>query len=297
MKASFEYLENHNNDSVLLRSFVLPAFDHSYHFHPELELTLIIKGKGKRYIGNHVADFKPGDLVLVGADLPHCWLSDPDSDGDSEAIVIQFKPDFCGEGFLQLKESEKIRHLFKLAAAGISLEGDLKESITERIVQLAGKTPFYKLHGLMNILQQISDSKKIQLLDDLFLHFNKTYSETLRFQKVYGYLIENYTRNVTLEEVASVASLSPSAFCRYFKKITGKTFTGVVIDFRIKHALNLLQLTEKSVSEIGLESGFSDLPYFTKTFKKNKKISPLEFRRMIDKTKKESREKEGLVLN
>ncbi|NBA85944.1 helix-turn-helix domain-containing protein [Emticicia sp. CRIBPO] len=280
MKASLEYLADHDYDTVLVRKFELTTFQHAYHFHPEFELTLVLKGHGKRYVGNHVDDFEAGDLVLLGPDLPHCWLSGPDFEGEAEAVVIQFRENFAGEGFLGLKALEQIRNLLELSGAGLCVEKAAVPVISRDIEDLVNRPFFDQLHGLLGVLQKIAIQNQFHLLDDQFLHFNKTFSETLRFQRVYGHLIENYTSDISLDEIASVASLSQTAFCRYFKKTTGKTFVEVLNEFRIKHAVNLLQQSEKSVSEIGLESGFDDLSYFTKTFKKYKKISPLAFRRL-----------------
>ncbi len=105
MKAQFEQILNPFDYSFSLLKLSQECFDAPYHFHPELELTLIKKSYGKRYTGRIVADYSPGDLVLVGSNLPHCWISEsePEEDG-AQAVVFQFKQNFAGKTFLELPE-------------------------------------------------------------------------------------------------------------------------------------------------------------------------------------------------
>ncbi len=278
MKALFEHLERNAGRAVLWRSFTLPSFDHGYHFHPELELTLIRSGTGKRYTGHHVGEFSSGDLVLLGSDLPHCWQSDPQK-GEASAVVVQFSTGFCGRDFLQTEEGEVMSDLFRLAGAGLRLEGRLRNDAENVLLKMEHMSAFERWHTLAGLLHDIRKTGEFRALDPRFMAGRKTFSETLRFQKVYNYLIENYAGTVSLEQAASEASLSPTAFCRYFKQVTGRTFMEMVTDFRMNHAARLLRTTGKQVGEICTESGFSDLPHFIRTFRKVHRCSPSEFRK------------------
>ena len=136
MKASLEHLSENINQPIQLKEIVQARFDAPYHFHPELELTLIISGEGKRFIGNQISDFSPGDLVLLGSNLPHCWQnhrndwlgSDETSDA-AQAIVIHFKRDFLGDKFLENDACQNIRQLFDRAKGGLTILGPTQDKV------------------------------------------------------------------------------------------------------------------------------------------------------------------------
>ena len=112
LNASPEYVQARNDHTFLLRNFGVEAFEAPYHFHPEFELTYIVQGEGKRYVGSHMERFGPGDLVLVAPNIPHCWKLDAiDASTDAEAVVIQFSPDMLGSTLFEKKELTDIRNL------------------------------------------------------------------------------------------------------------------------------------------------------------------------------------------
>lgn len=282
MKAILEQLPSQASQSFLFRYLELQKFDGIFHFHPEYELTLILSGEGYRYVGGQVQVFEAGDLVFLGANLPHSWRSLAENEGQKhQAIVIQFREDFLGKDFFELPEMLKIKELFQNAKSGLAINGNLKEVLSVKIQDLTAENPTQKLLGLLDILQQMSVSDEIRKIDFSFSqhHYNK--AEMQRFQQVFAFLIENYRREISLEEISQVANLAPTSFCRYFKNITQKTFVEVLHEFRLQFACHLLQKTEKSVYEIAFECGFKDIFYFHKTFKKHKNVSPLAFRRML----------------
>jgi len=106
-------------------------------------------------------------------------------------------------------------------------------------------------------------------------------SETIdqhRFLLVFDYTIKHFREDISLEEVAEIAILSPTSFCRYFKQTTGKTLFQVILEYRLESAAQLLHISPKRINEIAFESGFEDMPYFNRSFKKWKGISPKQFR-------------------
>ncbi len=285
MKATYEQLTEQINNSFLYRQFSLPEFSAPYHFHPELELTLIKKSKGTRFVGRQIATFEAGDLVLLGANLPHCWLNTegghhPNTDA-AQSIVIQFKEDFMGDGFKLIPEMVLINQLFKKAQSGILIKGKTRELVHQKMQLIAKLNPFYQLINLLEILYLIAISEDIELIDAQFSSYSLSPIETERFQKVYAYIIENYTQDIDLESVATIAYLTPTAFCRYFKKMTRKTLIEVITEFRIKHACQLLNTTDKAVANICFESGFGNISYFNKEFKKAIGYSPLNYRKLF----------------
>lgn len=283
MKATYEQLSATRHNSILYRQFSQDRFVAPYHFHPELELTLIQKGQGRRIIGRQIASFESGDLVFLGPNLPHTWLSDESgvSDLGAQAIVIQFKADCFGEGFWDLPEMMPIKSLFQKAASGVQVNGALRQTIAEMMQASLEMNPFQQMLQVLHILQAIGLSSENTLIDPHFADNMATINETSRFQEVYAYMIKHFKEDISLDTIAAVAHLSPSSFCRFFKKITRKTFVDSLTEFRIKYACQLLENTEQAVSAICFESGFGNLSHFNKVFKQTMGYSPLAYRQLF----------------
>ncbi len=284
MKATYEQLSDNIESSFFLRQFNLPKFDAPFHYHPELELTFIESSKGKRFVGRQVSDFAAGDLVLLGENVPHSWINTEGVQTETElakSVVIQFKTDFLGTSFLDIPEIVAIQYLFQKAQSGILIKGKTRDVIADKMSFATATNAFQKLLQLLDILQTIAISNETELIDPQFSTTTLSPIDTERFQKVYAFIIANYTQDIDLETIAAVAHLTPTAFCRYFKKMTRKTLVEVVTEFRIKHACQLLTSTEKSVSDICFESGFGNISFFNKQFKNALGHSPLAYRKMF----------------
>lgn len=282
MKAFYEKVSHAGVNSFGYSCFSLPRFNAPFHYHPELELTLIEKSQGKRLVGGHVAHYEAGDLVLLGPNVPHCWLNaeaEPPAADAAQAIVIHFRADFAGETFLALPELLAIQQLFQKAQAGLLIKGKTRDIVAEKMRSGLHLQGFPRLLLLFDLLHCIALSSETERIDLLFSQQVLSPIETERFQKIYTFLIENFRENISLEQMAQIANLSPTAFCRYFKKITRKTFVDALTEFRIKHACQLLAAGEKPVQEICFESGFGNVSYFNKEFKKALGQTPLQYRK------------------
>ena len=161
MKASLEHLTKGAEAlSFEIKEVKQSRFDAPYHFHPELELTLIISGEGKRFIGNQISDFGPGDLVLLGSNLPHCWqnhrkdwLTEDQEDDAAQALVIHFSSDFLGENFMNKRECAAIKSLLERAKLGFSIQGNTQDKIAREMLLLRGLAPFPRLLQFLQIPQ------------------------------------------------------------------------------------------------------------------------------------------------
>ncbi len=282
MKAVFEQLTTRIENSISITDLNMTSFDGPYHYHPELELTWIRNSSGKRYVGGNVSDYKPDDVVLVGANVPHCWHSMNEAVHDNaQAIVIQFQPNFAGVGFLELPELIKIKSLFEKAIAGVLINGITKATIISQMRQFPAADGFNRLLQFLGMLDLIANSEETELIDHHFAGLTASPAETERFQKVFSYLIGHYQQEVSLKAAAKIANLTPTAFCRYFKHVTRKTLVEVVTEFRINQACQLLRNSEKPVNEICFECGFGNNSYFNKTFKAITEYTPLQYRNLF----------------
>lgn len=282
MKALFEQVTPKIESSFSILELNRTRFDAPYHFHPELELTWIRKGYGKRYIGGKVSDFESDDLVLVGPNVPHCWINEIGTGEENVlATVIQFTQNFAGETFWKMPELREIGKLFELAKSGLMVNGTTRQLVIAKMAELSGVDEFHKLVLFIEILHDISSSAEIEIVDLRSAGLAFSFAETDRFQKVFAYLIENFQKEVSLKTVAGIANLTPTAFCRYFKSVTRKTLIEIVTEFRISQACLLLRTTTKPVNEICFECGFDNISYFNNTFKAITANTPLQYRKLF----------------
>jgi AraC-like DNA-binding protein len=294
IKASYEVIQPVSGQSFLFRKFESAAFDAPYHFHPEYELTYIIEGAGKRYVGSHMEDFNAGDLVLLGPNLPHCWKLENASGSPTtgSAIVVHFDGSFLGEDFFNKNELQHIKKLFQKSSSGIRYHAATQVQVNQMLNSLSiEKSHFRMLIGLLEILQRLALSNECTLLDQNMLIAERSRAEQERINPVFAYLVENFRLKVSLDTAAGIANMTTNAFCKYFKKITRKTFMETIIEYRLNYAIQQLVQTDKPISTISFESGFGDVSHFYKMFKVKMNISPLNYRKKFMLSFNESGEK------
>ena len=258
-------------------------FFDQFHYHPELELTLILKGKGTRFVGDSIEKFHEGDLILVGENLPHLWKSDNEyystqKNLKSESVSIHFNIDFLGPTFFDVPELRKVKNLLRRAINGIKLIGKIRDEVALMMVDMERQTQTQRLITLLSILDQLSNAKGIKQLSSEGILKAYDMHDDERIKKVHQYIITHFKNNITLDSIAMVANMSPTAFCRFFKQRTHKPFSSFVMEVRIGYACQLLQTNTMKISEICYESGYSNLSNFNKQFKAAMKMTPLEYR-------------------
>ena len=278
MKPAFESVNAAVNSSFVVRKFNERKFSAPYHFHPELELTLILKGNGKRYVGSHVNNYFAGDLVLLGSNLPHCWKTEDGAAGNSVSLVIHFNRDFLGKDFFHKPEIEAGLQLLNKSNYGLRFTGGNEQVKELMLALLKEKNSFKKLIIFLDVLHHLSGNINYVVLDKQSLYSTLSQNDKQRINEVIGYVVENFQNAISLKKAASIANMTSHSFCKYFKKVTRKTFMEAVNDYRIDFATRQLINTDKTVSEIGFESGFNDVSNFHKMFKRKIKTSPLCYR-------------------
>lgn len=281
LKPTLESLQALTGSSFLVRRFNEKVFSAPYHFHPELELTLILKGEGRRYVGSNMSHYTAGDLVLLGPDLPHCWKSEKVIKGrlNASSVVLQFREDCLGKDFFEKKELLPVAKLLQKSVHGIQFQKRTAAAAGKKLQELEAQAdPFKKLIGFLELLQLLAGSKENILLDKQKKEALYSSSDHSRINNVTAYIVDNFKTQVTLEKAAAVAGMTPPAFCKYFKRLTRRTFIETVLDYRINYAMQQLVNTDHPVSNISFESGFGDVSHFYKTFKSRKKLSPLRYR-------------------
>jgi len=251
--------------------------DFFWHYHPEYELTLIVNGKGTRMVGDHHEYFESGDLVFIGPDLPHTWMSDRHMEGNCKVVVIQFTKAFI-QRFIGLEEIEKINSFLVDSKRGLSMNTAFNDDVKNLIKALPSKTGIEKISNFLHILHQLSKLETISLASSYYQPLKGTENEK-RINTVCQYIQKFAAEPITIHKVASIIHLTPSAFCKFFKRMTGKTFSDYVNDIRIANICTDLLATDKQVSTIAFENGFETLTYFNRIFFKKKGMKPTSYRK------------------
>lgn len=248
-----------------------------WHYHPELELVYVNGGSGKRQIGSHVSYYRTGDLILIGSNLPHCGFTDSLTEYECET-VIQMKPDFLGPEFFNIPEMRNIKSLFERSRKGIVYHGKAKKYIGDKIEALKDKDHYDRLLGLLEVLSLLEKAEDYTVLNAEGFILETGLQDNNRVNIIFNFVKEEFKRPISLEEVADLVSMTVPAFCRYFKKITGKTFTEFVNEYRLTHAAKLLHEKQVSITEVCFDSGFNNFSHFNKRFKKFTGKSPSLYR-------------------
>ncbi|MBN8853146.1 MAG: hypothetical protein BGO55_13570 [Sphingobacteriales bacterium 50-39] len=254
-------------------------FEYPWHYHQEYELTYIPKGQGLRYVGNSVENFLSDDLVLIGSNLPHCWINDPENNEKSaDAIVVYLKEDFFAETWLKSYEFEGIRKLLELSGKGIKFSQAVASRLKDKCFELPKLPPLKKFILLMQILQELSESSEYRLLCEQKFSCDLDPGYRERINKVYKYIDAHYREKISLSDVAGHLCMTPEYFSRSFSKIMKKSFFEFLNEYKISRSCKLLIETDKPISEVCYDSGFESIPFFYRQFKKFKNCQPKQYR-------------------
>lgn len=278
MKPSFQHLGFDTVNASFLSYWVKSKkFGFHWHYHPECEISFVKRGFGTRMIGDSVETFTAGDLLFIGPDLPHTLVSDEMMEQEMEVVVVQFPKEILEARSLEIVELGGIGELIHNASRGLCFDGEASRLIGQKLQDLPQKEGFAQYHLLLEILNDLAEAGG-RSLASLTYNPNKNMLSEKRIGLVCKHIHEHFTEKVSLEALASMAHLNKSAFCRFFKKMTGKTAIEYVNDLRIGKACQLI-LKEKSIAEVAFESGFNSLTHFHRCFIARKQVSPLEYKK------------------
>lgn len=283
MKPVLEYLHREEEESFVVKFFDYEYYPTPWHYHPEYELVLVTESTGKRFIGDNIQSFGPGNLALIGPNVPHLYRNDtayyqPKSPLRAKSIVIHFLTSSIGEDFLALPACRKIKELLTKSAMGLEIKGKANIQVAKQmheLLELKELPRLMKLLDILNILAGTNDKKNVS--NHLFKGDNIKESE--RLTKVFDYVMKNFLSDITLSDVASLVNMAENSFSRYFSQRTRKSFSAFVNEIRLSHASKLLTDTDKSVSDICFGSGFNNISNFNRQFKELYGLSPLLYRR------------------
>lgn len=264
-----------------LSHFIVP-----WHYHPAIEIMYITRGIGTRFVGDCIEQYEEGDVCMIGPNLPHEWRND-DAYFDKESglratcICLFFKREIFDPNFIRLPEMNNIRDLIERSRRGLKFTGKSKLEITRFIRSSVNDVGVRKVTNLLTLLELMATSTEYELLASVGFTNSVNSEDFERFNKVYKFLVKNFATSIRLEEVSTLVGLTPTAFCRYFKERTKKTFVEYLNEMRIGYSKKLLLENKMKISTISGEVGFPNLSNFISQFKKVTGMSPSQFQKQF----------------
>lgn len=268
------------SDCFTISSRVKSEFNFPLHFHEEYELNLVINAKGaKRIVGNNVEEIEDIELVLIGPNLSHVWLTHNCKSKEITEVTIQWHKDLFDEKFLKRNQSAFIRKMLERASRGILFPRETAELVYNRLLAINQMQGFDSVLELMSILHQLSTSKSMRQLSDVSFNNDQILNyHSRRIDKAYEFMNANFHKPISLKDISKLVNMTEVSFSRFIKKRTGNTFIDSLNDIRLGHATKMLIETTHSVSEISYNCGFNNISNFNRFFKKKKQCTPKEFR-------------------
>lgn len=250
------------------------------HQHKEIQLSYIVKGEGTLIIGDTINDYKSGDILVIGSNLPHVFKSDTSTVDESFMISLFFTKTSFGKDFFTLDDFKELRPFFKKSRSGFKILSN-QQKIQKQFLSLQTASNLDRFMGFFEILKLIKKSRTKALA--AFIYPKKyTDNEGKRMRDIIDYTIEYYDKNIDLNEIANKANMTPNAFCRYFKQRTNKTYFSFLNELRLENACKLLAgNNDLSISEIAYQCGFNNMANFNRKFKSIKGVTPSKYRKLI----------------
>jgi AraC-like DNA-binding protein len=262
-----------------------PEFPFYWHYHPEYELTLITESQGQRLVGDGIADYGPGDLVLIGPNVPHSWRSGPVKSSAAEthrAVVVQFRYDFLGEHFFELKEMEGVARLLSRSSSGLAFgHTKLGRKVSKYLARLPHLSPARRLVVLLSVLSDLAREGDARILSTLKVKPICRVADQQRIDAICHYLNENFGEEIDFAKLSARFHMDQASLCRFFKRAAGRTMTAYVNELRVGAAAQLLIDTDESILEIGFRVGFGNYSNFNRQFKRIKGFGPRTLRRQF----------------
>ncbi|WP_081818816.1 AraC family transcriptional regulator [Arthrobacter sp. UNC362MFTsu5.1] len=285
MRANREVIPPDPNHSVRWHQHDYPSPVARWNYHPEYEIHLIRKGTGKFIVGDHIGTFEAGQVSLVGSGLPHDWVSDlePGEVLENRDAVIQFDAKWVEQTAALVPEMAEVKPLLDQSARGIEFLGRSAETAAAAIEAMGSTTGLERLRHLLElfaVLARAPQDERRYLADEWFRPQLDSQAAAV-VDIVLEYVFGNHAGTVKMSEAAALVGMPEPTFSKYFKRATGQNFSDLVRKLRLAHARRLLEHSDKAVSEICYEVGFSNLSNFNRHFLNDAGETPRAYRQRL----------------
>ncbi|HMP77283.1 MAG TPA: AraC family transcriptional regulator [Kiritimatiellia bacterium] len=261
-------------------------FPFKWHFHPEYELTLIVRGRGTRVVGDRVEAYREGDLVLLGPNLPHTWSSARTSASGkgrawNQAYILQFSAALFGESFLRQPEMARLAALLDKSRRGLQFKGRSRDEAVRLIRESHRENGLRRFARLLELFDVLAGAKNAVSLSTVAAGESSPRRRGTPIERIFRYIHERAMEQLGLDAVAKQFHMAPSTLHRRLKRETGRSLTELVNELRISHACGLLAHGDARIADICYQSGYQNLSYFNRRFRESTGMTPREYRRRI----------------
>ena len=259
--------------NIIAQKDVLPYFYPHLHRHDEMQLTWIQKGEGTLVVDNNMFPFRPNEIFCIGANQPHVFKSEAGyfeagNRKSIQAMTIFFNPNGKLQHIFELAEIKPIKSFLSKHSRGFKLPDSQVDEISRFMEKISEQNGVEQLVTFLEMMKQLSAMSDLQELASISEMASVSEHEGIRLGNIYNYIMQNYAQQITLEDVAKQAHMTPQAFCRYSKKRTRHTFVSFLNEVRINEACK--KLTDggfESISTIAYTCGFNSITNFNRVFK------------------------------
>ena len=275
-----------SNESVKIEEWELPHFYSPLHFHPEFQITYIKKSHGFLFVADQLYEFFPGNIFIIGPNIPHVFRNDDHyyqkREAHSVSAVSMFFTEKSFSQLFSMPEADEINKLLHKTVFGIKLVDNLEEKVAAKISDISKKKGFERILELLNILHLIANSHNFTMISLAQLPELKQKDETSKINTVYDYVLKNFSNAITLEQIAALVNMSSYSFCRFFKTRTNKTFIEFLNEIRIGMACKYLVDGKMNITEVAYATGYNSLSNFLLQFKKYTGVTPSSYQKKIE---------------
>ena len=273
MKAVFEKVPEDPASEITAFLYDKPEFEAPWHFHPECELTYIVEGEGLRYVGNDIAPFVKGELVLLRGNLPHCWIK-TQPEGRAKSWVIQWDEKLIPA----IIDMHKIKRCLSQASQGLYFSPATIQKVLPLMQSLifTEENQFIKL---LEILDLLSNDLAVKQLSRVGYGKKVSLESQDRMGLVFNFISENYGRKISLKELSELCHLTEPSFSRFFSTNFQKPFSSYLNEYRISQASRMLIESHDPIAQIAYRCGYESLSLFYTQFRKYKALSPRQYRK------------------
>ncbi len=279
MKVVYQRIVSDEGSSFVFLDKKARYFRGAYHFHPEYEITMITAGRGMRVVGDSLAEFAPGDLVLLGSNLPHQYMSDATGPAGARAFVIQFAREFLGRALTDTPELSAVARFLNDAARGFVFGAETARQAAAILKATRPRQGLARLLGLLELLRLLEAAPDKRPLCPAAYAPDVDTHESQRVNRALSHIHQNYDKPITLADLAAQMKVSRATCNRLFRKSVGQSCKSFLIKVRLSHACRMLLQTDRSIIDISGRCGFANLSNFNRQFKALKGESPRDFRK------------------
>jgi AraC-like DNA-binding protein len=285
MKPALEHLPKEKDNSFVVKFFDYNYYPTPWHYHPEYEIVMVTESTGKRFIGDHISDFHPGNLAFLGPNIPHTYRNEEKYYAERSAlraksIVIHFTESSLGNDFLELPETKSLQKLFEESLHGLDVFGETHDSFSKKLYAIVKLSGLKRWLCLVDILLELSESKTLSPITKT-THIGYNEKESKRLCSVFDWITSNFEKDIKLAEAAQIAQMNENAFSRFFSLRTRKTFSGFVQELRLQKAAKLLVENDMTITEVCYECGYNNVSNFNRQFLNHYQMNPMRYKKMF----------------